>query len=697
MELIPGLALILALWWGPGLLVGAALGLGWRALVGVAPLISVGVLTAVGVWSGVVGLPWNLARASVAVVVLAAITLAVRLLLERRRRSTPAVVDRADPAAGSGTTGVEPGDGTPRLEGRALAVVAVGIVLGVVVGAVIWWRGTDGLVLMNQDWDIPWHANMIRLIAEAEEWTTSLAGNFAYYDTVVEDAPIRNYPIAFHAIAALAWPGSGLAVPQFLGLFQMMIVAVQLPLSAAALTWHLTRRSGATALAALAATMLSSFPYDLLFRGPLIPLVAGLALLGPFVVAAARSDQHLAWRWRLVAGIGAVGLFGAHASIAVVAVVVLVAWFALAVPATPRAFARRGLGLVTIGVIAAVLAGPLVLEMLRESGRVSEITWPAYETVPQAFGEVLFLSHGNTMAQWGWAILLVVGCFAMLRSARVRWYLFAFLVAVAVAAMTAGSDGELITSLTAFVYNDSWRLVGFATLLAVPVIGMGGQRVADAVVQAWRGTRFRRVGVVASAVLAALLLSLVVRADVARNVWTLQRGYREGSTVTAAERQMMESLTAIVPPEGQVLNDACDGSVWMFALADRMPMIRHFEIVPTDRQLLLLNRFNQFDTDPEVQQAAAELGITHVYVSDGRVRGYLPRPAGLEDLDQVEALEKVAENEVARVYEIDWDRVPGSETLLAQAAASQERRPGVPGIWQSLDPAPLEDQNAVCI
>lgn len=693
-ELIPGLALILGLWWGPGILIGAAFGFGWRQLVAVAPLISLGVLTTFGVWSGIAGLPWNLTTVAVAVALLAALVLGARLLVARRLRARSG---GGGDAGETTTQGLDEAAGAPTLVGRRLAIVATGILLGAVVGAVIWWRATEGLMLLNQDWDIPWHANMIRLLAETQEWTTSVAGNFAYYDTVVEDAPIRNYPIAFHAVAALAWPGSGLAVTEFLSLFQMLIVALQLPVSAAALTWHLTRRSGATALAALAATMLSSFPYDLLFRGPLIPLVVGLALLGPFLVAAARSGRHFAWRWRFVAGIGAVGLFGAHASIAIVAAVVLLVWFALDVPATSGAFARRGLGLVTIGLVAAVLAGPLVLEMMRESGRVSEITWPAYETVPQAFGEVLFFSHGNGMAQWSWAILLVVGCFAMLRSARVRWYLVAYLVAVAAAAMTAGSDGELITSLTAFVYNDSWRLVGFATLLAVPVIGMGGQRVADGVVQAWRGTRFRQVGIVASAVLAAFVLGAVVRADVARDVWTLQRGYREGSTVTAAERQMMESLRAIVPPEGQVLNDACDGSVWMFALADRMPMIRHFEIVPTDRQLLLLNDFNQLDTDPKVQQAAAELGITHVYVSDGRVRGYLPRPAGLEGLDQVEALEMVAENEIARTYEIRWDRIPGGEAMFAEAAASHDSHPGVPGIWQSSDPAPLEDQNAVCI
>lgn len=674
--------LVLAVWWIPGVVLGRAVGLRWLDLVVAAPVLSLGFFTVLGVWSGMLGMPWDVLSVAVALVGVSVLVFGARTLWDRRRARRGSAVPRVS---------------LPLPRGRAAVYVTVGIAVGAVVGTWTWWQATQGLTLLNQDWDIPWHANMVRLIAETKEWSTGLAGNFAYYDTVIEDAPIRNYPIAFHAVVALVWPLSGLGVPEFLGVFQLFVIAVQLPLSAAVMTWYLSRRAGAAAIAAVAATALSSFPYDLLFRGPLIPLVIGLALLGPFLVVVLRAAQKRSLTLGLVGGIGAVGLFGAHASIGVVAVVVLVIWVVLASPWSWSGVRSRFLGLLPIGLVAVVLGGPLVLEMLRESGRVSEIQWPAYQTVPQAFGEVLLFSHGNSMAQWFWAALVLLGCWALLRRRQLWWYLAVYAVAVGFAAFTAGSDGELITRLTAFVYNDAWRLVGVATLLAVPVVGIGGQWALDRV-GSWATVRTRpRVANGALAVVGVLVLVLVLQGDAQRNVWTMQRGYRAGETVTQGEREMMEALSTVVPADGQVLNDVCDGSAWMFALSDRMPMMRHFEVIPTLRQELLLEHFNDFDDDPEVRRAAAELGITHVYVGSGLVRQYLDPPAGLEHLDDVEALRLVAANSDARVYEIDWASVPDGQQLLEEARKGQERREGVPGIWESKDPDALADRNAVCV
>ncbi|MFJ4107264.1 DUF6541 family protein [Oerskovia enterophila] len=672
--------LVLAVWWIPGVVLGRAVGLRWLDLVVAGPVLSLGFFTVLGVWSGMLGMPWDILSVSLSLVGVSALVFGARMVWGRRRRQRAPVPPKVS---------------LPLPRGRAALYVAAGIAVGAVVGTWTWWQATQGLTLLNQDWDIPWHANMVRLIADTREWSTGLAGNFAYYDTVIEDAPIRNYPIAFHAVVALVWPLSSLGVPEFLGVFQLFVIALQVPLSAAVMTWYLSRRAGAAAIAAVAATALSSFPYDLLFRGPLIPLVIGLALLGPFLVVVLRAAQKRSLTLGVVGGIGAVGLFGAHASIGVVAAVVLLIWVVLASPWTWSGVRSRFLGLLPVGLVAVVLGGPLVLEMLRESGRVSEIQWPAYQTVPQAFGEVLLFSHGSGMAQWFWAVLVLLGSWALLRRRQLWWYLVVYIVAVGLAAFTAGSDGELITRLTAFVYNDAWRLVGVATLLAVPVVGIGGQWALDQVRA--RVTARPRIANGALSVVGVLLLVLVLQGDAQRNVSSMQRGYRAGETVTHGEREMMEALSAVVPADGQVLNDVCDGSAWMFALSNRMPMMRHFEVIPTLRQELLLEHFNDFDDDPEVRRAAAELGITHVYVGTGLIRQYLDQPSGLEDLDDVEALRLVAGNSDARIYEIDWASVGDGQQMLDQARENQVHRDGVPGIWESKDPDALADRNAVCV
>ncbi len=679
LSLLWSLLLVVLLLWIPGTALGLAAGMRWTPALATAPLLSIGLLTVVGVWSGLVGAPWGPLSVTVAVAAVVSATWAVRLLVRRRRPVR-------EPAA----EGVSP---------RAVAVVLAGLGIAATVGTLTWWRATEGLTLVNQDWDIPWHANMVRLIAESGTWSTSVAGNFAYYDTGLDDAPIRSYPIALHAVLALVWPATGVSIPLLLAVFQLVVIGFVVPIGTAALTWRLGRSPLAAAAAAVASVCLSSFPYDMLFRGPLLPLVVGMALVPAFVVLALRaSGRGSGPATAVLAGVGAVGILGAHASVAVLTVVVAGAWVVLASPFTWDGARRRLVRLAPAAVTAAVLGAPLALELYRESGRVSEVDWPAYETVPQAVGEVAFFSHGNPQAQWVWALLVVVGVVVGMRRPSVRWYVAAYAGAVLVAAWTAGSDGELVTRLTGFVYNDSWRLVGFATLLAIPLVGLGAQTMTDLVRS--RGVPARGNATLwraACASVAAVVLVLVLTGDVHRNVWSLQRQYRDGPTLTSSEIALLQRVGDHVPVGAQVLNDACDGSVWMYALGDRMPMVRHFEIIPTDRQLLLLNEFNRFDSDPEVRAAAADLGIEYVYVSDGRVRSYLPRPPGLEGLEDVRALTLVDREGGARLYRIDWDDVAGGRQLLEEAARDHVTHPGVPGIWETQDPAPLEDQNAVCV
>ena len=679
LSLLWTLLLVVVLLWVPGTALGLAAGLSRAVVLVTAPLLGLGLLTVVGVWSGLVGIPWGPLPVTVAVAVVVGATWVGRTLLSRGR---PAVRGRE-----------------PFASRRDLGIVGAGLAVAAAVGTTTWWRATEGFALVNQDWDIPWHANMVRLVAESGTWSTSVAGNFSYYDTTLDDAPIRSYPIALHAALALVWPASGVTIPHLLSVFQLVVVGVVVPVGVAALTWRLSRRPIATAAAAVASVCLSSFPYDMLFRGPLLPLVVGMALVPPFIVLALRrTGRGYGPASAVLAGLGAVGVLGAHASVAVLTVAVALVWVALAAPLSWEGVGRRLLRLVPVGLVAGVLGAPLALELYRESGRVSEVDWPAYETVPQALDEVAFFSHGNPQAQWVWAVLLVTGLVSALRLPTARWYVAAYAGAALVAAWTAGSDGELVTRLTGFVYNDSWRLVGFATLLATPLIGFGAQAAVDLVRRRGVPTRGRAaVWRAAWASVAAVALLLVMVGDVQRNVWSLQRQYRDGPTLTSDEITLLQRVGEHVPEGAQVLNDACDGSVWMYALGDRMPMMRHFEIIPTDRQLLLLKSFNRFDSDQEVRRAAAELGVEYVYVSDGRVRSYLPRPPGLEGLEDVEALTLVDQEGEARLYRVDWERVPDGRQLVRAAAVDHVSHPGVPGIWATNDPAELEDQNAVCV
>ncbi|XAZ30383.1 DUF6541 family protein [Paenarthrobacter ureafaciens] len=180
------------------------------------------------------------------------------------------------------TIRVAPGSSGSTTSPGAWWILLAGLVAGGTVAAGSWTVGTEGLLGINQDWDIPWHANMIRLISVNHEWDPGIAGNFAYYDTSIPEAPIRSYPIAFHALLSLVWPFTGVSLPVFLNVFVLVMMAVQLPLSTMALTMVLTRRPIAVAAAGAVSGWFTVYPYDLLWRGPLIPFFAGMVLVGPF-------------------------------------------------------------------------------------------------------------------------------------------------------------------------------------------------------------------------------------------------------------------------------------------------------------------------------------------------------------------------------------------------------------------------------
>ena len=76
--------LIVVLWWGPGWLLGEALGVRRTLLPVVAPLLGMGALTVIGVMGNSLGLSWQLLPVSVVLLVLAAVLFGLRLLLRRR-------------------------------------------------------------------------------------------------------------------------------------------------------------------------------------------------------------------------------------------------------------------------------------------------------------------------------------------------------------------------------------------------------------------------------------------------------------------------------------------------------------------------------------------------------------------------------------------------------------------------------------
>ncbi|MET3903746.1 DUF6541 family protein [Paenarthrobacter sp. 4246] len=691
--------LIVVLWWGPGWILGEALGVRRVLLPVVAPLLGMGVLTVIGVMGNALGLSWQLLPVTAVLLVLCALLFALRLAL---RRYFP---DKF------GTVAQPPVFGKQLFRGSWWILLA-GLVAGGAVAAVSWIVGTEGLQGINQDWDIPWHANMIRLISVNHEWDPSIAGNFAYYDTTIPEAPIRSYPIAFHAVLSLFWPMSGVSIPVFLNVFVLVMMAVQLPLSTMALTMLVTRRPIALAAAAAVAGWFTVYPYDLLWRGPLIPFFAGMLLVGPFALLAVKGALERQKFWIPGIAFGAVGLIAVHPSLAFVVLPVLIFWLLSALIRRKGRILGITVYLAVSGVLAVVLGWPIIAQMLKESERVSKQVWAADTDRNGAIQNIIFLNHGS-MAMPILTALVALGCLAVVLRIRMWWYFGPVLAFAFLSVYTMGTDNPRFMTLTAPFYDDQWRIFGILVMLLVPLAGLGVAQLAEAI--AWLVAKVRnrsansttdgikagrRPSHVVTAVAAAAVLLV---SGIAAIPYFKQNAQRinintkvDGATLSASEVGLLSKIDQYVPEDATVLNDSCDGSVWMYALGNRMPMIRHFEILPTNRQLLVLQKLPELATDSEVRDAAAELGIEWVYIADGRIRAWDEPKPGLTQPDSIPYLQLVVREGNAALYKIDWSQLPGGKEAFDAAAKDRLQLDGVSGILENRNPDGIAPLGRIC-
>ncbi|HEV7172789.1 DUF6541 family protein, partial [Pedococcus sp.] len=559
-----------------------------------------------------------------------------------------------------------------------------------------WLSGTSNLTAVNQDWDIPWHANMVRLIADSRQWSPHLSGHFAYYDTSLVTAPARSYPIAFHAVLALVWPASGVSIPAFINAFTLVLVAAQLPLSTMALTAVVLRRPLAVAAAGAISAWITVYPYDLLWRGPLIPFFAGMLMVGPFMLLATTLAVRRHWPGLVAVGLSGIAVIAVHPSLAFVAGPLLLAWLVGVVARSPRE-ARGVLAyLAGAGALTVVLGLLIIREMAQEAGRVSSVWWPPDASLAAAIRDLIVLRH---VSQGTW-VVPVLGLVALvglvLRGRRALWYVAPVALYAFLTLYTRASTAREAPAFTAPFYDDQWRLYAIYAMLVVPLLGVGvhylatflGQhprRPAGRPAGAAPGRRTTAVGLGVLLVAAAVSAPLVTTNE-QRLGWSTKVS---GVTLSTDEISVMSNMSRWVPASATVLNDACDGSVWMYAIGDRMPMIRHFEILATRRQALLLNHFNQLATVPAVRAAAAQLGVEWVYSSAGRIRANDKPRTGLLHLDHLPFLTLVDRVGHASLYRVAWDKLPGGQAQVDRYASTRLREPGVPGTWQSTLPSPI--------
>jgi hypothetical protein len=644
----------------PGLVVALLAGLRPGTSVAVAPVLTYGLVTATATAASYVPLPWEPWTLVLVTVVAGAVIVGVRALTRRdvplRRRV--AIV-------------------RPSRPGWRDWVVVGGVLAGGVLAAAVFRAGFGRLDALNQDWDYVYHANALRLIADSGDVAPSAMARINDWETTD-----FYYPNTYHALGATIRDLTGASVFEVLN-SQTMLVCLVAGMGLAGLLHRFGAPLAVTAVTPVLLAGFTSFPYDVLWRGPLLPYAVGVALIPAFVLLldAVLSDRRVATT--LLVGLAGAGLLGLHPSTALSAALFVVVYLVARWWAAPAALRGDLLVLVGGGAAALLLAVPAVLGAVATNERAVDIDWPAVESPGQAVGDLLFLNHSAAAPQYWLAALVVVG---LLTITRARW-LWAWAggaaIGFALFVASAAADTPLVADLTRPWWNDRWRFAALAVLGMAPlaahglhVLAGGAHRVLQRIPGAGRVTVSPRA--VGAGLVVAVLLLVVLASNglyAARNEERVALNHQNDHTLDAAEIDAMQWL-ADHSTGGTVMNDPNDGSAYLSAEAGLHPLFGHVvnpafisrEMGPT--QQLLLERFNCLDSDPEVREAIEDLDIRYVFLGNGFIRDWMTRLPGLRGIDASPSLDLVHRAPGVRVFEVDLTDAPTQPVAACEAPSA---------------------------
>jgi hypothetical protein len=640
--------LVLVAFWLPGLAFGAAVRLRGWTLAGAAPVLTFGLVSLGGYLLGKLGIKWNLLSFAGWAATLSVTALAISLVLARRS------------AAKRAESTQEPTE-TERLTAKQHVMVAVGAALGLAVGATTFLRGISSLDYLNQDWDAPFHGNAVRWIAEHGSIIPGSLGTIANQP----NNPTYFYPDTYHALLATLLDKAGLDMPVLLNSGALAVVlAWPLGIAALGIAWRLP--PFAVAAAAAVSTWFSTFPYDSLWRGPLWPYVAGVAMLPPVLAIARYLLKPKGWTGPIAIGVAIAGLAGLHTSVVFVLlglfVLLLLAMLFRLEEVNWRAAAPTMLG----GAVAAgILAIPLVLPSLANAAGVTTATWPNEATAAAAFTQMITFSGVADFPQWWIGLPALAGILIMVRRRIMPWFVAGYAVFGGLYAVTVSLDSPLINAMTGPFYNDAWRLAALLPLFGAIAFGVfastGGQWLAERyrnrLPSSWSATTAGLAGGLAVLLVAALLSG----AYISRNSMRLSLQYHDGPGVNHLERAAYGWLAQHVQRDEPVMNDMFDGSVWMYALAGVRPVEWTFygNLDGGSKQTYLTRNLNKLDTDPTVCRYLTDLGIRYVVVGSGFVRTDYSQGTGFAGLAWTKGFNEVYRNAGSVVYEIEGLRKCG--------------------------------------
>ena len=641
--LLPGVAGLLVLAVAPGTVALRLLGIRGLVALGAGAPVTLGILGLASVLLAPLGIAWGLPAAGA--VLLLAVVLAGLI----------------------GAAAGHPEE--PRgLDGLRLGAVVLGLLVGFSLLAAPLLTTLPGADAPLQQWDAVFHLNAVVTIRETGLATPlgSLAplyggGTLAPYYPTGWHALLAIVPFAANVpaltTAGIAVLGTGVWLLGLVGLTREVlgprtVPLVLVPLLAATFVGYPTVQL--TVLAQLANGLSTAL------------LPGALALVVRAVRAWAAGRGRYAAVDTLAAAAATAGVVTAHAS-GLFSLLVLGGPLVLgAVVAGAVRWWRAGRRLAGAAVLAVlgvlVIGAPLLVANLDALSSVVGFERASGHSHLRAAQEVLLdqtLVHSYPGDGWQHLLITlasVAGVVLVLRRRRERWLAAGWALAVGLAVLAAGPEGNPLRWLAGFWYTQAGRIAPIAVVPAVVLAAIALTALVDRVGER-RSTR-RPTAVVTGVVLLAVVATALVRLPLQQRVVASAFVPEELAFGTMATQEELELMRRLDLPDGAVVvGDPFNGSALLPAVAGVDVVFP--QLGPSgmsEPQRVLQDGLARIHEDPAVCAALADAGATHLYqdtATDADGAKVHERTAGMRDVDVTTGFTLIDSAGSAAVYRID--------------------------------------------
>lgn len=677
----------------PGYLAARALRLARPLALGVAPAISCGMLEIwtfaawkAGIWANwaIVGLP------------VLALALAAFIASELATRA----LERDGMRIG--------GDCLPARRTLAVSLAAFAGA-GLVICAIIFVKNLDGAASFFQAYDNLSHMMRIRSFVDTGVFSPiGVDLNYNLENPPFGDHETGFYPSSWHCLAAIAVSTLDVPITLAINATNALFMALVAPVSA----WSLLAvalRGRAIAICAALPLAFASFPWGMVTYGPLYPNMAAFAMvLGTAACYMAIFQSRESARRRALAVMAFLaclaGLGLSHPNAVFTLAIILVPYTCSQVLDLPcfvredgsksklRFAACAGLFALAVALWALALNSPFM-------SSVVNFTWPSFASAGQAALRLVTLALRDAPAQIVLALLVAMGIASALRRRTNRWMIASLAIAAAMYLVNASSEGPLKMWLTGFWYQDSYRICGVLSLMALPLACLGLLAATDAVKarmaslhhpahapgRAQHGDRTRTPNVPAilsgliAAVVAVVLFHPAYYLPGNRMIDTAfgytrylisfeNNASRNDDVLGAEERAFLDKAADMVEPGAVVLNHPYDGSAMAAPVLDLNVYWRfwggYHQSIDNEASRTLRFDADKMAEDERVKAALRESGAQYLLMLDQgtlakerymrHTVSYHPEDwAGLEAInDQTPGLELLLGEGDMRLYRI---------------------------------------------